>query len=226
MEQLSRKQRYEARKQEKMQQLEEYRSQRKQRHFLTIGAVVIPAVILAALFGYIIFKAPKTSQPDIGQTFPDQGRQHIAEGATHPAYNSHPPTSGWHYAIWADWGVYKEELPQERLIHNLEHGGIVIQYKNPSSGQNLSDSASKPTLDKTIIAKLEDLKKSEYQCKIVVAPYSKLDKNIAITAWRHLYKTDTYEEATIKAFIDRYHDLGPEAVGCDVKATPMNPVTP
>jgi len=103
--------------------------------------------------------------------------------------------------------VYDKELPQEQLIHNLEHGGIVIQYKLD--------------LDKAIIAKLEDLKKSEFECKLVVAPYKGLDKNIALTAWHRLYKTDTYDETTIKNFIKKYRDTGPEFVPCSVKAAPM-----
>lgn len=207
MEQQSKKEYYEAARQEKMQARKLQTSEGKQRRVLTWTAVAVPVGIIIALLAYILIKTGGASIPDIGQTFPDQGRDHIADGASHPAYNSNPPTSGWHYATPADWGVVKEELPQERLVHNLEHGGIVIQYK--------------PDLDKTIVEKLENLKKSAFECKLVVAPYKGLDKAIALTAWHRLYKTDTYEETTIKNFIKKYRDTGPEFVPCSAKAAPM-----
>src|SRR3989344_5078 len=52
----------------------------------------------------------------------------VAVGASHEAYNSNPPTSGPHYEQPSRWGVSQAELPDEQLIHNLEHGGIWISY--------------------------------------------------------------------------------------------------
>jgi hypothetical protein len=43
-------------------------------------------------------------------------------------YNSYPPTSGPHHPSPAVWDVYGEPIAQRHLIHNLEHGGVVIQY--------------------------------------------------------------------------------------------------
>ena len=67
---------------------------------------------------------------ELGQAFADQGREHIAIGASHLHYNSNPPTSGPHYLQPAPWGIYQHELPDEALVHNLEHGGIWISYNN------------------------------------------------------------------------------------------------
>src|SRR3989344_6200472 len=66
---------------------------------------------------------------------PDQGRFHIDVGAPHPAYNSNPPTSGWHYEEWESKGVYKEQQPDEGLVHNLEHGYIWISYRPNASSE-------------------------------------------------------------------------------------------
>ena len=43
-------------------------------------------------------------------------------------YSSFPPTSGPHDPSPAVFGVYDNVVGQRHLIHNLEHGGIVIQY--------------------------------------------------------------------------------------------------
>ena len=44
------------------------------------------------------------------------------------AYNTIPPTSGDHWAIPAACGFYEDEVPDETIVHNLEHGNIVVSY--------------------------------------------------------------------------------------------------
>ena len=38
-----------------------------------------------------------------------------------------PPTSGLHYENPEEWG-FMTNLTTSRLVHNLEHGGIIIYY--------------------------------------------------------------------------------------------------
>jgi hypothetical protein len=45
-----------------------------------------------------------------------------------PEYNSFPPTTGTHYYYPAKYNLYTFPLPQLVVVHNLEHGGIAIQY--------------------------------------------------------------------------------------------------
>lgn len=207
MDTIPKKQLYEQKRQQKLEAKEARRKERRKNQLMFSLAVGIPILLIGGFISYILYTSSGANIPDIGELFADQGRTHIKEGQAHPDYNSNPPTSGWHYDAPADWGVYKEEFPQERLIHNLEHGGIVIQYK--------------PELDPQIISELEELKTSEFECKLVIAPNKNLDKNIALTAWRRLYKAEGYEEETIKNFIKKYRDTGPELVPCSVKASQM-----
>ncbi len=72
------------------------------------------------------------------QTFPDQGSTHLEKKRGETVltvlgvpYNSNPPTSGPHLPNWSDWGVFNQPLSDELTLHNLEHGGIVIQYDCP-----------------------------------------------------------------------------------------------
>lgn len=81
------------------------------------GALVIGFFLLQS-FG--VFDAP------VGRRVPDIGRNHIAEGQLYEGYSSRPATSGPHWGAPARWGAYSAQLPDERLVHNLEHGGIVI----------------------------------------------------------------------------------------------------
>lgn len=131
----------------------------------------------------------------MGQTFPNQGQEHIAVGAQHPAYNSFPATSGWHYAQPQPWGTFVYEIAPEALVHNLEHGGVVIQYN--------------PSLLKQDVGQLEAIQR-RFPNKTVVAPNSQLKVPLALTAWRRLYTLDTLDEPNIVEFIERYKNRAPE----------------
>ena len=59
------------------------------------------------------------------RAFESQGRNHLPADADF-RYSTEPPTSGDHYAIWADWGVYEAPVPAPVQVHNLEHGGVIV----------------------------------------------------------------------------------------------------
>lgn len=159
------------------------------------GIGLVTALVL--LGGFFSAKELSKPLPSMGEVIAVQGREHIAVGAEHPPYNSNPPTSGPHYAQAAEWGVYDKELPDEQLIHNLEHGGVWISFK--------------PTLDKEIIEKLKNLANG-YRSKVVFTPREKNDANIVLASWGRLYKMETFDEKQIKDFIEFFKNTGPERV--------------
>lgn len=139
----------------------------------------------------------------------DDGSLHVGTGETHSAYSFTPATSGPHWfqsdtpagvPSPARWGTYEFEIPDEVLIHNLEHGGIGVHY-NCGLAENCD----------TLVQQLEDLiprNPSQY----IMSPYSSMDQAIAITAWRHHLFLDEYDEDAVIDFIDAYIDRGPESV--------------
>lgn len=164
-------------------------------------------VALAALgaFGYFVIwpalqPPPDHGTPEIFATqHPIQGQTHIAIGSSHPSYNSNPPSSGWHYAQPADWGYYTRELPDEQLVHNLEHGGIWIAYR--------------PTLDATIVERMEEASKP-WRRRIIMAPRAENDADIALVAWGWVDKFSSAEfsEKRLADFIGEYYNNGPEKI--------------
>jgi hypothetical protein len=132
------------------------------------------------------------------QTFPEQGRDHIQRGQPHPDYSSNPPTSGWHWDTPQDWGIYTNQQFQEQLVHNLEHGGIVIQYNNlaPADVQQLTNLVNRDSYH------------------MILAPYPGLPQGVkvAYTAWTHLQTCDGVDENAIRSFINAFRDKGPELV--------------
>lgn len=127
----------------------------------------------------------------------DQGRDHVAPGQSHPAYNSNPPSSGWHYAGTAPWGFHNGELPDELLIHNLEHGGIWITYKDDQ--------------DASVVDPLVALAR-EFPRKLVITHRPKNDTPIAVVAWGRVMKLDRYDREAVVDFYNRFKNKGPEFV--------------
>ena len=136
-----------------------------------------------------------------GEKFPNQGDQHIADEQSFTGYNSAPPTSGTHWRVPAPWGIHSEPLPNERQVHNLEHGGIMIQYN---------------TEDQNLITKLRRFvqKQSDFPCFLIIAPYTDMQFTVAVTAWGLRDTMDSYDEERLQDFVDSYRNKGPEQVPC------------
>jgi hypothetical protein len=134
-------------------------------------------------------------------------------------YDSYPPTSGPHHPSPAVWDVYGEPIPQRHLIHNLEHGGIVIQYGSDVSQETVDELVSWYRADPNgiIIAPLPDTEQA-----------AKLADRITVGAWwaeladetnplssvereegRLLMCTD-FDEETFSGFRDENRAHGPE----------------
>ncbi len=172
-------------------QMEKEERRKKMIRRALIGTV---AVIVVGGIGWLIMFAP--SRPERqrpGVTVPTQGQQHISVGASHPPYNSNPPTSGPHYAQPANWGVYDSELPDEQIIHNLEHGGVWISYKD---------------INATTTAALEKITRS--QSKVILEPRAKNDAPIVLVSWNRLQQFQTFDEPGILKFIEANKNMSPE----------------
>jgi hypothetical protein len=189
-EQLSKKERIRLHHEEKRAYQKSLEKQRKIKRIITWSISI--ALIFLGMYGIVILsRQGQKARP--GEIFAIQGQQHIDIGASHIAYNSNPPTSGPHYVQPANWGVYQTELPDEQLIHNLEHGGIWISYTGIASTTQID---------------LEKLAKS--YTKIIVEPRTKDDAPIILASWGRLEKFQTYDEQAIVAFIKANTNKSPE----------------
>ena len=130
------------------------------------------------------------------KTYPNQGQKHVQSVTAKVDYNSFPPTSGPHYAQPAPWNFYDGPIDsQVRGVHNLEHGGIVVQWGS-----------------KVAPATVEQLRGfwQESPNGMLMAPLPKLGSKIALTAWTHLATCSAFDRTGFKAFRDAYRGKGPE----------------
>ena len=98
-------------------------------------------IVVAAGLGYVLLGSGGGSSTDAikqleaaGCTvqkvaaLPSGDHSVLTPGGTSKKWNTDPPTNGPHYQTPAIWGAYTTPLYPAQVVHNLEHGGIFIQY--------------------------------------------------------------------------------------------------
>jgi len=105
------------------------------------------------------------------------GNLHLAAGASY-TYDEHPATSGFHdpSSLPIPPHVYDGPIPETRAVHNLEHGAVILYYRQ--SGDAALSAAKVARL--TTIANSTD--------NVILAPYEGLPDGaaLALTAWNKL----------------------------------------
>lgn len=145
---------------------------------------------------------------------------HVPDGDETPEdFETFPRTAGIHDPELLVWNRYTEPVSQMRLGHNLEHGGIYVQY-----GEGISDETVQTIADWW----------AKDPNGIIVAPLPELESDvIALGAWWTPEQSDSaqhgdgadsvylasrgelvycnqYDEAAFDAFRDSFRGRGPE----------------
>jgi len=180
--------------------------------WIGVGVIAAAAAIVFALYQLGVFApgTPPVSINDkkydptnevIGQQFPDEGNPHVQSGQK-VQYGTLPPTSGGHWAQPVGpiaWGIKDTTFPDEAVVHNLEHGGVLSVYKG------LTDQE---------LAKLKDIVRVLLQNgypKVILEPYAGMtDARIAVSSWRWQLKLPGFDDVPIVKFVKAHYD-GPDA---------------
>lgn len=126
----------------------------------------------------------------VARTVPVRPHPYLAHPREpHPAYASDPPTSGPRLPYLADWGVHRLPVPPELQAHNLEHGGVLIQYNCPEPCPDLA-------------AQLEEI--ARQRDFVLVAPYPRMESRIALTAWGRIETLDAFDAQRILRFVEAH----------------------
>jgi hypothetical protein len=146
-------------------------------------------IVVAAGVGYFAYRA----MADLpGVKMADQGNLHLRTAAdAHEPYNSDPPTSGPHLPYVAPWGVHTRPIQRELQVHNLEDGGVLVQYSCECS---------------ELAAKLRDIVQ-KYDKYVILAPYPEMKSTIALTAWTRIETMSEFDEKRVRTFIEAYRGI-------------------
>jgi hypothetical protein len=117
-----------------------------------------------------------------------QGQGHLVGNQEPPvAYNSTPPTSGWHTATEVPLGIADAPLSEPEQVSVLEEGGIVITHNG--------------LLD-TDLGQLEDLVTQRYPSEAALTLYPKLaEGEVALAAWGAVQRCSAVDIPAVEAFV-------------------------
>ena len=190
------------------------RLEEKRRRQRTLLWSAVAVVTLLALIGLILFMGrdePQAQNQPVAadalaagrkaagssgiKTFPMAGQDHIAPNQQPDNWNSNPPTSGDHLGTPLPPGVYDNDQDMRAMVHNEEHGYVVLLYKGIPDDQ---------------VEQLRKFVEARDGSKLVLSPWSGLDSNgVALTAWQNLELLQRVNMDVVQAFVNDY--MVPEA---------------
>ena len=134
-------------------------------------------------------------------------------------YWTYPPANGPHYGIPAVWNFYDSAVPVLQVVHNEEHGGVILWWG--------------PKVPQSEVEQLRAFYQSS-PVAMIGTPAPKLGSKVAITAWTgnpshyfqngdygegHVAVCPSFNEHAFTVFRDAYRGHGPEGI-------PMNSAQP
>jgi len=136
-------------------------------------------------------------------------REHTTSLSKRVKYSTNPPTSGRHYQIPAQDGIYGDPPQDEELVHGMEHGRVIFWVK--------------PSASKDVRANIRALVEDDpYQMFLV--PRANMPDELAATAWdadpapngtgelMTCAKVDDKTYDALAAFRDEHRSQGPEPI--------------
>lgn len=183
---------------------------------LAIGGVLLIGVLILVL----VLILGSGGNPNAGVAHADDGGGHVADGAScraNPAscgassipYSSLPATSGPHWGTPANWGVYSTAQNESQVIHNLEHGGVVIWY-DPAA----LDAEGVDALTRYVSAQTASGHGGRF--KFILTPWGgdePLPVPVVATAWRHSLELEEADTDAIADFARARYGRAPEPNG-------------
>lgn len=183
----------------------------RKRNLITWGVVVVVTSLVVALI--YIQKQEESGPVGVGETAAgcteietpeEQGATHVDDG-TPVQYSTSPPTSGDHWANPAPSGFNPPsslgETPIERIVHNMEHGQIIVWYSPDAPASVIDDIEG--YFDNTSAA--SSLLGEPYEA--IESPY-----NFTITAWGGTQSCQEVSESVLDEFRERFQGKGPEKI--------------
>lgn len=193
------------------------------------GAVVLVAVVLFLVIGggnKANAQAVATAMTKAGCSYktvnafvPKGQGTHVNSLTAKLPWNTDPPSNGQHYPEWAVWGFYTQPINPRYVVHNQEHGGVILWWGSQVPQSTVSQ----------LKAFYDEKPTGSFG-----TPYPTLGSKVAITAWTgdpteyqqngyygqgHIGICPSYTPATKTAFEkfrDAYRGKGPEGIPlCD-----------
>lgn len=153
------------------------------------------AVLAVALLGVLFVMTAATVLPQVAErlrpepvdltldaveVFEDLPTTHTDEGVEYP---TEPPVGGPHAGEWLDCGTYDEQVPAENLVHDLEHGTVVIAHD--------------PDLGADDVARLAE----QLPQNGILTPWAGLDAPVVVVVWERRLALTGADDPRLELFV-------------------------
>jgi uncharacterized protein DUF3105 len=131
--------------------------------------------------------------------------EHLAE-CSDIRYATSPPVFGDHYPVWAAYQTYDFAVPLGYLVHDLEHGAMVIFYDCPDGCDDEVASAQ------AFIDALPDDPRcgADVRLQVILVPRPGLGSRWAASTWGHSLNADCLDPQAFAQFYRDHHAQGRE----------------
>ena len=190
-----RRERLEARREKKAQEMVKRR--RAERRARLVRAVMLVGLVLFAF--WFLFLRTRTPDAIAGYDVQKYSQMGLNRHTNDPvSYEMSPPVSGPHAPNPAPCGLFGAPVPNENLVHSLEHGAVGLLY-DPER------------------IELDDIKQIEaiagdFDENVLSMPFTQeMEQPITAIAWGHAMPLPRFDEDALREFIDVFAGEGPES---------------
>jgi len=176
---------------EQRRKIEAARSQQRRKRLTWLAGIV---VVVALAVVVLILMMPRSASASMMRQVTTEPGTHMDEGSP-LTYSHRPPSSGMHYGTLPqpqEYRMYDTPLTPGRWVHMLEHGAIVVLYR-----QDLCDDACVQQLgqfyDSAPRSNLVGIR------HLTITPYQDMDHAIAVVAWGYIDEMDQVDLNRIMA---------------------------
>ena len=114
-------------------------------------------------------------------------------------YSVTPPVGGDHNAVWMNCGIYDKPVPNERAVHNLEHGAVWITYQPSLPQSEVSQLRAFVEAQSTLSP--AGASASRY---MDLTPYPGLSSPIVISSWGFQLKVSSPTDPRLQQFVNKF----------------------
>ena len=114
-------------------------------------------------------------------------------------YSVTPPVGGPHNATWLNCGIYGQPVPNERAVHNLEHGAVWITYQPSLPPSQVSQ--LRALVDKQTMVPSAEGAASRY---MDLSPYPGLPTPIVVSSWGFQLKLSSPTDSRLQQFVNKF----------------------
>ncbi len=125
-----------------------------------------------------------TSNLDLVRSYEDLETTHEEGDITYP---QSPPVGGHHASEWLECGVYDTPVPEENMVHDLEHGTVWLTYREDK-------------VDEGGVDALED----QLPDNGILSPYPDQEAPVVITTWGRQLELVGADDPRIALFVEEY----------------------